>query len=100
MWSHLERPHPDVPPIELTVHALAEAAQSFAAGDHEHSMSEEQVQAARARYMAHAHELARELEARWTREPPRWNHPTGDPEVDALVWFDYVHTDDLPAAPG
>ncbi len=95
VWCHLERPHPDVPPIELTVHALEEAAQSFAAGDHEHPMSEQQIAAARARYMDEARALAGRLAERWTREPPAWNQPTGDPEVDALVWFAYVHTDDF-----
>lgn len=96
VWRHIERPAPDIEPIELTVEALEEAAQSFAAGDHEAPMSDLQVLGERARYMQEARELARRLEARWSREPPVWNTPSGDPEIDALRWFDYVHGYDLP----
>ncbi len=94
VWRHIERPMNDVKPIELTVDALLEAAQSFAAGDHETPMSAAQVRAERRRYFEEAKKLAQELEAKWQRHPPAWNPPTGRPEVDSLRWFDYVHTDD------
>lgn len=100
VWRHAERPAPDIEPIELTVEALEEAAQSFAAGDHEAPMSEQQVLGERAGYLEQAREMARRLEARWRHEPQRWNPPTGDATVDALRWFDYVHGHDMPAGPG
>lgn len=98
VWRHVERPAPDIEPIELTVEALEEAAQSFAAGDHEAPMSDLQVLGERARYFEEAREMARHLEARWHREPPEWNPSTGDAVVDALRWFDYVHGHDMPVA--
>jgi hypothetical protein len=36
--------------------------------------------------------MADGLEARWLREPPAWNRPTGRPDVDELCWFRYVET--------
>jgi hypothetical protein len=102
VWRHVDRPVPDIEPIELTVEALEEAAQSFA-GDHEAPMSDLQVLGERARYFEEARDLARRLEARWRRDPPAWSPPTGEPEVDALRWFDYVHGYDMPGgstAPG
>ncbi|MCA9650955.1 MAG: aminotransferase class V-fold PLP-dependent enzyme [Myxococcales bacterium] len=100
VWRHVERPAPDIEPIELTVEALEEAAQSFAAGDHESPMSDPQVLGERARYLEEARGLARRLEDRWQREPPQWNPGSGDPEVDALVWFDHVHCHELPELSG
>ncbi len=97
VWRHVERPVPDIEPIELTVAALEEAAQSFSVGDHEAPMSERELLAERARYFSEARELARRLRARWEAEPLTWRPPTGDPEIDELVWFDYVHASSLPA---
>jgi len=94
VWRHIEHPMHDVRPIELTVDALVEAAQSFAAGDHEQPMSDAQLRAERKRYFDEAHALAKSLAARWQQEKPVWNAGTGLPDVDALVWFDYAHTDD------
>ena len=99
VWRHVERPVPDTEPLELTVEALTEAAQSFASGDFEAPMGEKQISTERARYFVEAREQARQLESRWDDEPPAWNTPTGDAEVDALAWFDYVHTDDAPTGP-
>ncbi len=96
VWRHIERPAPDIEPIELTVEALQEAAQSFAAGDHEAPMSDLQVLGARARYFEEARELARRLEDRWRRDPPVWNPSSGNPQVDPLVWFDHVHSHSMP----
>lgn len=99
VWRHVERPVPDIEPIELTVEALEEAAQSFAAGDHESPMSDPQVVGERTRYFEEARDLARRLEERWRREPPQWNPGSGDPRVDELLWFDHVHCNELPEMP-
>src|SRR5215470_9159156 len=58
VWRHLEKPVPDIAPIELTVEALEEAAQSFAAGDHEAPLSEAQLAAERARCFNDARRIA------------------------------------------
>ncbi len=97
VWRHIEHPVPDVAPLELTVEALEEAAESFAAGDHEAPVSEQQLRAERARYLAEARALAAELHARIEADPPAWNPPTGLPDVDDLIWFRFVHTDTPPA---
>lgn len=93
VWRHIDCPMRDCMPIELTVEALQEAAQSFAAGDHEAPMSEAQLRAERARYFEEARRAADGCRARWEQAPPRWNTGTGQPEIDGLVWFKYVHTD-------
>jgi len=89
VWRHRARPRPDLPPIELTVEALEEAAQSFAAGDHEQPLSDSQLAKERARYFDEARAAVATLES----EPhaPVWNPSTGKPQLDALVWFDWVH---------
>lgn len=96
VWRHRERPQPDIEPIELTVEALQEAAQSFAAGDHEAPMSEREMLANRERYFEEARALVDRLQEQSQTTPPRFNPPTGQPEVDALCWFQYVHCDDVP----
>jgi selenocysteine lyase/cysteine desulfurase len=96
VWRHLDRPAPDLEPIELTVEALEESAQSFAAGDHEAPMSEQQLLAERRRYVVEAHALADELRARWSASPPAWDPSTGDAEVDELRWFRWVHGEHAP----
>jgi selenocysteine lyase/cysteine desulfurase len=93
IWRHVEKPVPDVPPLELTVEALGEAAQSFSAGDPEAPLSEQQLRAERARYLREATALAESLSARWTREPPHWNPGSGRADLDELVWFRYVHAE-------
>ncbi|MFZ5438398.1 MAG: aminotransferase class V-fold PLP-dependent enzyme [Myxococcota bacterium] len=99
VWRHVARPMNDVRPIELTVDALREAAQSFAAGDHEQPMSTAQIRAERRRYFDDARALAGALAAR--NAPAR--RLTGHAEVDELVWFDWVHSDEpwagVPAEP-
>ncbi|MFZ5468295.1 MAG: aminotransferase class V-fold PLP-dependent enzyme [Myxococcota bacterium] len=93
VWRHIERPMTDVKPIELTVEALAEAAQSFSAGDHESPMGEGQLRIERARYFDEARSAAAQYRARWKAESPRLNPPSGNPEVDQLRWFQFVHAD-------
>jgi selenocysteine lyase/cysteine desulfurase len=93
VWCHVEQPVPDVPPLVLTVEALSESAQSFAAGDPEAPLSEQQLRLERAGYLKEARALAHTLEQRWQAEPPTWNPGTGRADLDELVWFRYVHTD-------
>ena len=93
VWRHIERPVPDVPPLELTVEALFESAQSFAAGDYETPLSEKQLRTERARYFAEAKTMAATLRKRWEQEPPTWNAATPMEEINPLVWFKYVHAD-------
>lgn len=101
VWRHIARPMADVMPIELTVDALYEAAQSFAAGDHEAPMSNAQLRAERKRYLDEAHERAKVLEAQQAALPPAFTVKTGRADVDRLCWFDVVHADtpwaDVPA---
>jgi hypothetical protein len=92
VWRHMERPMNDVKPIELTVDALVEAAQSFAAGDFETPLSVAQLRVERARYFDEARARAKALRA--AAKPQHVNLSTGKPDVDALVWFDFLHTDD------
>jgi selenocysteine lyase/cysteine desulfurase len=94
VWTHAERPQTDVAPIELSLDALREAAFCFAAGDHEAPVSEAHVKAERQRYFDEALRAADELRARRGGAPLPENVPTGDPQLDPLVWFRYVLTDD------
>jgi hypothetical protein len=95
VWRHIDKPVPDLRPIELTVQALTEAARSFAAGDFEAPMSDAQIEAERARYFAEAERAVAELRRRAASEPLVWNAPSGDRTVDDLVWFDYVHASQI-----
>lgn len=99
VWRHVARPMNDLRPIELTVDALREAAQSFAAGDHEQPMSTAQIRAERQRYFEDAKSLAKDL----TSRAGVMRQGTGHAEVDELVWFDWVHGDEpwarVPATP-
>ncbi|MBL8950453.1 MAG: aminotransferase class V-fold PLP-dependent enzyme [Myxococcaceae bacterium] len=92
-WRHIERPMTDVLPIELTVEALQEAAQSFSAGDHEAPMTEAQLKRDRAQYFEVAKKLVEEKKAELAKTPPRWNTPTGRADIDSLVWFRYAQCD-------
>jgi selenocysteine lyase/cysteine desulfurase len=92
-WRHIENDVPDAVPLELSVESLREAAQSFAAGDHEMPISEREITAARERYVAEAEAFVEAMKQRNREGPPHWNKPTGDREIDELVWFRYVETD-------
>jgi selenocysteine lyase/cysteine desulfurase len=96
VWRFAGAPFVDTAPLELTVEALLESAQTFAAGDHESPLTEAQLRRERAKYFAEARALAHELALRWKREPPVYNPGTGDPALDALVWFRYVDSVGLP----
>lgn len=97
VWEHVERPAPLVPPLRLTVEDLVESAWSFGAGSHERPLSEEELRLARQRYLAEARAHAAALRARWAARPPRFNPPTGDAELDDLIWFRFVHASPVPS---
>jgi selenocysteine lyase/cysteine desulfurase len=90
VWRHREAEVADPSPTRLTAEALlsdpapAPAVPSPAGREAE-----------RGRYLAEATHLADALAERWRREPPAWNQPTGNAEVDQLAWFRYVETEGL-----
>lgn len=87
VWRHVDRPTPKAVPIALTVESLADAMRG-AVGDVEAPMTDAQIDVERARYFVEAERAAAELR----RAPePAWNPPHGDPTIDELIWFDYVH---------
>ncbi len=87
-WCHLENDVGCQDDPVLDIEALLNAAGPAprAAGFTETLIREEQ-----AGYLTAAREMAAQLEERWKKEPPVWNIPSGDPEIDALVWFRYAH---------
>ncbi len=100
VWRHIERPEPKKPPIELTSDALRAAARGSSAEDHEPVISESQIAVERERYFDFARDRVAELRDRWQCTPPAWNPPTGVSELDALVWFRFVHSSAEEALPG
>jgi selenocysteine lyase/cysteine desulfurase len=90
VWRHREAEVAEPSPVRLTAESILSgpppAGQAPTPGERE---------AERARYLEEAGRLADGLEARWRREPPAWNRPTGRADVDALVWFRYVETEGL-----
>jgi len=91
VWRHIERPQVDRAPVELTPAGIRFDGRPRI----EETIDDAGIEAERARYFAEAREHAATLAERWKTTPPRWNPPTGDAELDALVWFRYVHTDGL-----
>lgn len=76
-----------------------ELAELWAMGDRpiaaEPELDEAELARERARFLVEARSRAGELLTRWREAPPAWNRPTGQPEVDDLVWFRYVETEGL-----
>jgi len=83
----------DPVPVPMAAAALWEARDAHPAATP--PISEEALAEARAGYLAEARRLAAGARARWEREKPEWNRPTGDAEVDAQVWFRYAGADGL-----
>jgi hypothetical protein len=90
VWRHREREVERPAPPRLTAADLLAGPAPEPPPPSEAELARE-----RARYLAGAERLADELRARWLREPPAWNRPTGRPELDALVWFRYAETEGL-----
>jgi selenocysteine lyase/cysteine desulfurase len=99
IWRHIENPTRDVLPIELTPEALYDAALRFGAardspaGPATEPAESLDIDRQRARYLEEAERIAEELDARHRREPPAYRSSTGDPDVDRLIWFRFVHLD-------
>ena len=93
VWHHLEDAPGTRPPIALTLDALRGAIEAYrtAADDDEVALSEPELAATRAAYLAQARALGTRLTQRLASDPPRWNPATGDAELDAAVWFRFVH---------
>jgi len=95
VWRHLERPGPDRVPLELNLDELLPAVPPPDPGEMEATITEDEIRSERRRYFDEARASAARLHERWQANPPRWNRPTGDAELDDLVWFRYVETADL-----
>jgi hypothetical protein len=88
-WRPIEGQETGRGPLDLSLDGLR--ASVAGARDPEASLTAEQIHAERQDYLGQARELAARLGERWRRSPPTWNPPTGHAELDALVWFRYVH---------
>jgi len=95
VWRHIERSGPAAPGVDLTVESLERAAERFLGTLPESPLTDTEINAERERYFEEARDQAVRLRARWRAAPPRWNPPTGDREIDRLVWFRYLHTEGL-----
>jgi len=94
VWRHEGRTVSAAPHVRLTAEALELAARESAPPTAP-ALTEAQLAQERAGYFDEARRLVVELRERVKADPPRWNPPTGDPAVDALIWFRYVHADGL-----
>ncbi len=93
VWRHREAEVARPSPVRLTAESLLEDPAPAPSPP-----APAERRAEKASYLAEAERIADALDARWRREPPAWNRPTGHPEVDELAWFRYVETEGLPGA--
>jgi selenocysteine lyase/cysteine desulfurase len=89
IWTHIDNPMRDAPPIELTATALGEAASRYATSAPQPPVSAPDLDEERTGYLQEARRLAAELEAR--RPLPEYQKGIGDAETDRLIWFRFVH---------
>ncbi|MCP3978507.1 MAG: aminotransferase class V-fold PLP-dependent enzyme [bacterium] len=88
VWRHLEKPDAGQAPFELSLAGLRAATDG-----NRPVIDEEALATERRGYFDVARAMADELRQRWAEAEPEWNAPTGDVDLDELVWFRYVHTD-------
>ena len=93
IWRHIEHPMRDVEPIELTPEALRDAAAKFCAPSPESQLPGPEIDRERMRYLEEGERIATELDARWRRDPPVHRTTSGNPEIDPLIWFRFVHAE-------
>lgn len=96
VWRHVDGERPVAPGLELSAEAIEDSVFDRLPGEREPHLSDEELAAERARYFEDAHRIAADLRRRRESESPAWNPPTGEPEIDELAWFRYLHTDDCP----
>jgi selenocysteine lyase/cysteine desulfurase len=95
VWRHTDGGQPPAPGLELSAAALEDVARNLGNAAPAVSIADDDLREERRRYLADARSTAKELRERWKTSPPQWNPVTGDAEIDALVWFRYVHSDRL-----
>jgi hypothetical protein len=93
IWRHIEHPMQDAQPIELTPDALREAAAKFCTPSPESQLPGPEVDRERMRYLEEGERIATELDARWRQGPPAYRTTMGNPEIDPLIWFRFVHAE-------
>lgn len=91
IWQHVEHPMLDAQPIELTPEALRDAAAEFGTRSPEPRLPGAEVDRERALYLDEAVRIAADLDARWKHSPPVYRTSTGNPDIDPLIWFRFVH---------
>jgi len=96
VWRHVDGVVSPAAEPELSIEALQDAAETPRGGYFEKPLTETALRDERRRYFEEANDRAVRLEARSRVMPPRWNQPTGDPDIDELVWFRYVFSEGLP----
>ncbi len=101
-WEHVAHGTIGNNPISLTLEEVRAAMLGKLAPIEEAVMTEAEIIAERASYFEAAEAHRAEIVEGAAKTPSRWNPGTGRPEIDALVWFDYLHTEpaSLPALEG
>lgn len=99
LWRHADRPVSEVESIELSSEALGRILAGAGPMEAEKPLSEEELRAERERYFREAERFAADLERSRSAGKPGSSPPTGRPEIDSLVWFDYLLTEGSTAGP-
>lgn len=92
-WRPIAEAAPDPAPFHLE--GASPAILDGGAIHPEPPPGEDELARDRARFLEEAASRAAALRARWHESPPAWNRPTGDPEIDDLVWFRYAETEGM-----
>jgi selenocysteine lyase/cysteine desulfurase len=98
-WRHIHRPVPDVLPIDLVPAALTDAAARYTGRQIDAAAPSLDLGAARRRYLLEAERLAGQLEAQAATGERPVRSAVGDPDLDDLIWFRFVHADVADVAP-
>ncbi len=93
VWRHRDW-HPGPPPFEITLSSILARGTAPV----ETPVDDVELSKLRARYLAEARATVAELRALAAAAPTSRPRSTGDPDLDALVWFGYVHATAVPSA--